>query len=144
MDSYRAEVRATMKIGLESEDAEIGPVPAGDVGGKAEAQLDRLSAILKSFNEQFGNIEWTDRDKIQKVIAEDLPEMVAKDTAYQNALKNPDKQNAKIEHDHALRRVITSLVTSHSQLYKEFEENPSFKKWLEDRLFGITYQPPEV
>jgi len=41
----------------------------------------------------------------------------------------------------AIARIDTGPF-SHSQLYKEFEESPSFKRWLEDRLFGITYQPP--
>ena len=39
---------------------------------------------------------------IRKLITEEIPAKVAADTAYQNAKKNSDKQNARIEHDKAL------------------------------------------
>ena len=51
----------------------------------SEPEVDRLSNILKTFNDQFGNIDWKDADKIRKVIAEEIPAKVAADKAYQNA-----------------------------------------------------------
>ena len=39
-----------------------------------------------------------------------LPARVVADTAYQNARKYSDKQNARIEHDKALVRVMTALL----------------------------------
>ena len=74
---------------------------AAATGRKLE--LDRLSNILKSFNDQFGNIPWTDGDRVHRLITEDIPKRVAADRAYQNAKQNSDKQNARIEHDKALR-----------------------------------------
>ena len=94
MDSYRVEKQAVRDIQLPDEDAEIGPVPTDGGGHKPEAELDRLSNILKEFNDRFGNIEWQDQDKIEMIIAEELPAKVAEDTAYQNAMANSDKQNA--------------------------------------------------
>ena len=41
---------------------------------------------------------------------------------HQNA-KNSDRQNAKIEHDKALQRVITALFRSNAQLFKQFQDN---------------------
>jgi type I restriction enzyme R subunit len=35
------------------------------------------------FNNQFGNINWKDADKIHQVIAEEIPVKVAADLAYQ-------------------------------------------------------------
>ena len=35
-------------------------MPAGGGGGKPEPELDRLSNIVKTFNDQFGNIDWKD------------------------------------------------------------------------------------
>ena len=142
MDSYRVEVQAAMRIALIDEDAEIDPVPAAGGGAKAEAELDRLSNILRSFNEQFGNIEWQDGDKIRKLIAEEIPEKVAADRAYQNAMQHSDKQNARIEHDRALQKVLLSLLTDHTELYKQFAENESFKRWLTEMTFSSTYTPP--
>ena len=108
MDSYRVEVRAAMPIGLADEDAEVEPVPTSGGGRMPEPALDRLSNILRVFNDQFGNIDWKDADKIRQVIAEEIPTKVAADKAYQNAMQHSDKQNARIEHDKALQRVLRS------------------------------------
>jgi type I restriction enzyme R subunit len=140
MDSYRVEVQAAVKIALPDQDSEIGPVPTPGGGRVPEPELDRLSNIIKAFNEQFGNIDWKDGDKIRKVITEEIPAKVAADRAYQNAMKNSDKQNARIEHDVALQRVILELLTDHTELYKQFSENPAFKKWRSDSNFATTYQ----
>lgn len=61
IDSYRVEKQATEKIILADEDAEIDPVPAMGGGHKPELELDLLSNIIKTFNDQWGNIPWTDR-----------------------------------------------------------------------------------
>jgi len=140
MDSYRVEVKSSLHITLPDDDSEIGPVPTSAGGRKPEPDLDLLSNILKLFNDQFGNIEWKDADKIRKVISEEIPSKVASDTAYQNAIKNSDKENARIEHDKALQRVMIELLTDHTELFKQFSDNQSFKKWLSDTVFGLTYQ----
>lgn len=140
MDSYRVEVKTSLKIGLPDQDAEVGPVPTSGGGRKPEPELDQLSNIIKTFNDQFGNIEWKDGDKIRKVIAEEIPAKVAADAAYQNAMKNNDKKTARIEHDAALQRVMIDLLSDHTELFKQFSDNPSFKKWLGDTIFGVTYQ----
>ncbi len=88
MDSYRVEKRAAMKIQLPDADAEIKAVPTTGGGRKPEPQLDRLSNILRSFNDQFGNIPWTDAARIGRLITKELPEAVAADVAYQNARQN--------------------------------------------------------
>ncbi|HET8631920.1 MAG TPA: DEAD/DEAH box helicase family protein [Thermomicrobiales bacterium] len=140
IDSYRAEVKATLKIALPDEEAAIGPVPTSVGGRKTEPELDRLSNIIRAFNDLFGNIEWKDADKIHRVIAEELPAKVAANKRYQNAIKQHDRQNARIEHDKALEQAVVDLVFDHSELYKHFMDNPSFKKWLADTVFAETYQ----
>ena len=139
MDSYRVEKQAVRDIQLPDEDAEIGPVPTDGGGHKPEAELDRLSNILKEFNDRFGNIEWQDQDKIEMIIAEELPAKVAEDTAYQNAMANSDKQNARIEHDRALERAMTALLADHTELFKQFSDNDSFRRWLSEKVFTATY-----
>ena len=141
MDSYRVEKQAAIQIQLPDADAEIGAVPTSGGGHVPEPELDRLSNILKAFNDQFGNIDWKDADKISKVITEEIPAKVAADKAYQNAMKNSDKQNARIEHDIALKKVLVGLLSDHTELFKQFSENPAFQKWLADTVFSATYQP---
>ncbi len=113
-------------------------------GRKPEPELDQLSNIIKTFNDLLGNINWKDADGIEKVITGEIPGKVAADTAYQNAMKNSDKQNARIEHDNALGRVMVELIADHTELLKQFSDNPSFKKWLGDTIFGVTYSQSET
>lgn len=141
MDSYRVEKQATIKIALPDADAEIDPVPADGGGAKVEPELELLSNILKSFNDQFGNIQWTDTDRIRRIITEELPVKLDADVAYQNAQVNSDKQNARIEHDKALARVITAFLKDDTELFKQFVDNESFRTWLADKMFSLTYKP---
>ena len=143
MDSYRVEKKAAVKIQLPDQDAEIAAVPTSGGGGKPEPELDRLSNILKTFNDQFGNIPWADNDRVHKLITEDIPERVAADTAYQNAKKNSDKQNARIEHDKALASVIVGVMKDDTELFKQFSDNPAFRRWLGDTVFSMTYETPD-
>ena len=107
MDSYRVEKQAALQLLIPDEDAEIDPVPTSGGGRKPEPELDVLSNILKAFNDQFGNIPWSDTDRVHRMITEEIPAKVAADTAYQNAQKQGDKSKARIEHDAALLRVMT-------------------------------------
>jgi len=139
MESYRVEKQTTMSIMLADGDAEIGPVPTSHGGGKPEPELDRLSNIIKSFNEQFGNIAWGDQDRVLRRIVEEIPQRVADDPAYRNARKNNDKQNARIEHDAALERVMIAFMNDDTELFKQFIDNPDFKRWMSEKVFGMTY-----
>ena len=91
MESYRVEVRASQRIALPKDDTEIGPVPAGGGHGPAEPELDRLSNIIKEFNNLFGNIDWKDADKLRKDISQEIPNKIESDEVYRNAIKNSDK-----------------------------------------------------
>jgi type I restriction enzyme R subunit len=142
MDSYRVEKRASKKVQLADADAEIEPVPIGGGGGASEPEIDRLSNIIQAFNDQFGNIEWQDSDRVRKLITEDIPERVAADPAYRNAKQNSDKQNARIEHDKALARVIIGLMKDDTELFKQYSDNTTFKRWLADMVFDRTYNQP--
>jgi type I restriction enzyme, R subunit len=139
MDSYRVEKQAAVKFQIPDEGAEIEPIVADGGGFLVEPELDRLSNILAAFNDQFGNISWTDMDRINRRITEEIPASVAADPAYQNALANSDKQNARIEHDKALGRVMTALLKDDTELFKQFMDNESFRRWLTDTVFALTY-----
>ena len=142
MDSYRVEKQAIQKIVLADEDAEIGPVPTQDAGGRREPELDRLSNIIAAFNDLFGDIAWEDNDRVRRLITEEIPSRVAIDTAFRNARENSDKENARIEHDRALRRVMTSVMKDDTELFKQFMDNEGFKRWMSDTVFGLAYDRP--
>ena len=54
-------------------------------------------------------------------------------------LKRTPTNRTRIEHDKALEKVIVSLIADDSELFKQFMDNPQFKRWLSETTFGITY-----
>jgi type I restriction enzyme, R subunit len=144
LTSRRGDRCGEPKVQLPDEEVEIGPVPTSGGGALAEPELDRLSNILKTFNEMFGSIQWADADRVRRLVSEEIPAKVAADQAYQNAQAHSDKQNARIEHDKALGRVMTTLLKDDTELFKQFSDNESFRKWLLETVFALTYQPPEA
>lgn len=138
LESYRNEAREAVSIKLEDSDTEVAPVPAGKVGHIVEPEMDLLSAILSSFNDMFGNINWNDADNVRRQILE-IPVMVSKDEKYQNAMRNSDEQSARLESERALQQVIFAIMADNMELFKQFQDNPSFKKWLSDLVFNLTY-----
>jgi len=136
MDSYRVEKKAVMKIALADADAEIDPVPTDGGGRKPEPELDRLSNILKAFNEHFGTL-FTDADRVAKRIREDIAPKVAADAAYQNAKENTP-HTARMAHDQALGKAMQILLKDDTQVYKQFVENDSFRRFVGDMVYELT------
>ena len=142
MDSYRVERRDAMKIAIADEDGEIDPVPVEGGGHLPEAELDPLSVIIQEFNERFGNIPWQDEDRVYRLLKEDIPRKVKEDAAFRHAARNSDRQNARIEHAEALKRVMTGLVKDDMQLFRQFMDNESFRRWLTESRFRVNYDEP--
>ena len=144
MDSYRVEKRAIQRIMLPDEDAEIDPVPPGGDGHQTDPELDQLSNIIRAFNDLFDDIQWEDGDRVRQLITETIPARVAADTAFRNAQQNSDRENARIEHDRALVRVMTSMMKDDNQLFKQFMDNDGFKRWVTDTVFGLAREQVEA
>ena len=105
-----------------------------------EPVLDVLSNIIKSFNDQFGT-SWTDNDRVYRLISQDIPRQVAADTAYQNAQKNSDEANARIEYERALGRVMNGVIKDDMELFKRFSVALS---WQELSVIGRAYQTEDA
>ncbi|TDX75429.1 type I restriction enzyme R subunit [Rathayibacter sp. PhB151] len=140
LESYRAEKLNAMKIVLDDEDGTLAPVPAASGGHLSDPELERLSAIVRTFNDHFGNIEWNDADRVERFITEEIPRLVSEDEAYKNAQANDDPVNARVESDRALSNVMLRLISDDTQLFREFQDNSSFKHWLAEVVFNATYQ----
>ena len=136
MDSYRVEKKALMKIALADADAQIAPVPTEGGGRKPEPELDRLSNILKTFNDNFGTL-FADADRVAKRIRDDIAPKVAADKAFQNARDNTP-HTARMAHDQALGKVMQILLKDDTQVYKQFVENDWFRRSVSDMVYQIT------
>ena len=137
LDSYRVEKQAMQQILLPDEDAAVDPVPTTGGGHRTEPELDRLSNILKTFNDLFGDITWEDADRVGELITKTIPSRVAADAAFRNARQNSDAANSRIEHDKALLRVMTNVMKDDTELFKQFMDNEGFKRWMTDRVFEL-------
>ena len=136
MDSYRVEKRAMQKIVLQDSDAEIEPIPMEGGGHKAEPELDRLSNILKSFNEHWRE-QLQDPERQTKRILDDIAPKVAESRAYRNARENTP-HTARMVHDEALGKVMQLILKDDTQFYKLFVENESFRRDLGDVVYAMT------
>lgn len=136
MDSYRVEKKAALKVALPDDNAEIGPIPVGVGGRKPEPEMDRLSNILRSFNEQFGAL-FQEPDRVMRRINDDIAPKVGADVAYQNAKKNTPNA-AGIELDAALKRVVGPLWKDDTEFYKQFMQNEAFRQFVTTAVQQLT------
>ena len=115
------------------------PVPTTGGGRKPEPELDRLSNILKTFNDQFGNIQWTDADRVHKLITEEIPSRVAADTLpeREEELRQAER---RIEHDKALARVMTAVTERRHRAVQAVHGQRVVSEWLTDTVFTATYE----
>ena len=141
IESYRVEKQAARELVLPDQEGSLEPVPVSGGGRMNEPEIDRLSNILKSFNEQFGTL-FEDADRVARRLRDDIAPKVASDPAFRNARLNTP-QTARIEHDKALGRAMLELLKDDTEVYKQFVQNPSFKRFVTDMIFGLTTEIPE-
>jgi hypothetical protein len=93
-------------------------------GTSAGASTGEHGTGIREFNELFPDVDWNDADKVMQEIAK-IPVRVAAD---QDTIRHSDKQNARIEHDRALDRVMLALMADFTELFKQYSDNPAFKR----------------
>jgi type I restriction enzyme R subunit len=133
LESYRLEKKNEVDIVLENKDGGVASAQSG-VATKGEIEINPLDEIIKNFNDIFGDIDWEDKDNVARQIRE-LPNIVAKDKRIQNAMKNSDKRNIRIEYEVVLKKVMQSIMKDNMELFLQFSSNDLFNKWLSDTVF---------
>ena len=101
--------------------------------------MEFLSTILDEFNKTWGN-SFSNPEHL-KEITQVMPERVNEDEAYKNAKMHSDRQNARIEHDAALKRKITAALRDYTEVYRKYTEDQAFQDDLNELIFKVTYQP---
>ena len=142
MESYRIEKQATISILLGDEEGTVEPVPVGDAGARPEALKERLSSILDEFNENYGNIEWSDPDRIRAILVDEIPGRLLLDEKVRNAINQGDPQNLAVELAPALQRIILGDYRDQGELFREYMNNPDFKRLLTDRMRDYALAEP--
>jgi len=140
MDSYRISKQEEQSIPLPDADATLDPAPlsgGGFSGGGAE--LEALSVILTSFNEQHGT-NFSDEDRIRRLIRDEIAPQVAQDQRYRNAKANTPN-TAGIELDAALNRAVDPLFLDQTEFYKQFKDNPLFRRAVKELVEKLVDTP---
>ncbi|MDR0816502.1 MAG: hypothetical protein LBN28_03805 [Desulfovibrio sp.] len=138
-DSYRAEAQAMISIQMGDADAEIEPIPIGGTFFIKEPEMEYLTEIINEFHKRFGGI-WTNEDEAKELLVA-LPERVAQNEGYQNAQRNSDEQNSRIECEDALKASVLDMMTVNMEFYRNYNSNPEFRRFLSDYVFSQTYRP---
>ena len=72
-----------------------------------------------------------------------FPKWSAVMNAIKNTMRNSDKQEARTKSDRALQKSILSILTDNMELFKQYTDNPDFRKRLSDLIFNLTYHKDE-
>ena len=133
-DKYRIVKEEERQIVLENENAEVAPVPVGQGGGKPQPEMDALSNIVNDFNELFGNIDWKNRDEVQRQISE-LPERIAGSADFANAVRNGDSQVAQIAFNDDMVAIVAAMLEEKTEFVQTYFSNPDFQNFVNARVY---------
>ena len=141
MESYRPSKQGTESISLVAEDGYVNPIPVGVGGGKSEPELDTLENILKAFNQRFGDIDWTDKDKVNQFLTEQLPAEMKADKKVMDAITtSPDKQNAKISSDKKVDELMQQYLFTQTEIFKKFTTDQDFQRRYKEFIFDTIWK----
>ncbi|MGB1207224.1 MAG: type I restriction endonuclease subunit R [Chitinophagales bacterium] len=137
MDSYRLQLETTTSVVLEQGE-DLQPIPTEMRGGVSEAEIDRLSNILETFNGKYGT-EFGEFDKVRRMTKE-IANDVAKNEDLLNSIKYSDEQNAKITSDKIAQEELLNHVTTNFDFYKFIIDNKEAKEDFNAMMFGMVQE----
>jgi type I restriction enzyme R subunit len=141
MDSYRPSKQGTEKISLTEEPGVVNPITIDVGSGKPEPEFDTLENILKAFNQRFGDIDWTDKDKVNKILTEQIPADMKADTKVMDAITtSPDRQNARITSDKRLEELMHQYLFTQTEIFKKFSTDKDFQRRYKEFIFDTLWE----
>ncbi len=140
MDSYRLTRQSTQNIVMDNEATAIDPAQAGTGGLAPEPQMEELSRIIREFNDRFGIDDWTQDDKVKNYLFQQLPQEMEQDEATTRAIRNSDRQNARITSDKKVEELMQDVIFQFTDLYKHFTDDPDFKRQYQAFIFEKLWQ----
>ena len=133
-DKYRIVKEEERSIALDNENSNVNPIPVGTGGGKPQPEMDALSSIVKDFNDTYGNIEWKNRDEVQRQI-EELPARIATSVDFVNAVRNGDKQVAQITFNDDIINIVAGMLEEKTEFVQTYFATPDFQNFVNARVF---------
>jgi len=150
MDSYRPSGQGTDKISLDDQTGVVYPISVGVGGGISEPELDTLENILAAFNQRFGDIDWTDKDKVDEILTRQIPDSMKKDQILIDNIMHSDRDNGKDLSNKKLHELMHQYLFTQTEIYRKFLDDQDFKRRYEDFIFATLSQqgqqprPPSI
>jgi len=143
MDSYRTSRQIEMtNIALEDREGYVDPIPVQMGGGKSESEFETLEAIVKSFNQRFGDIDWgegIDAKEAENILTKEIPERLEANIDGLEAIKNSDKSNARDESNNLVREIMLDLMLTNTGIFKKYSDDPTFQSRYQEFIFDMLW-----
>lgn len=138
-DKYRLVKEEERAIALENTNTQVDPIPVGTGGAVRDPELDLLSNIVQDFNDTYGNIEWKNKDEVQRQIDE-LPQRMTQDEDFVNAVLNGDDTAAQIRFYDEIIKIVAGMAEEKVEFVQQYFGNPDFQNFINARVFKATVQ----
>ena len=87
----------------------------------------------------YGGIEWEHPEEAIEQIRT-LPERLARNESFANAVRRSDEQNAEIESNNALFQIVVDLLSEKTEFARNYLDNPNFQAFVNQRVFNSAYE----
>ena len=137
MDNYRTVLKQEkLDIVLEPEIGYVQPIPVESGGMEVLKQFDTLENIIDDFNKRFGG-EFSKGGV--NILGEQIPTLIKASTEDLKYIYNSDKANAKITSDELVKKIMSELMFTHTDIFKKFANDEGFKKRYEAFIFDMLW-----
>lgn len=133
-DQYRAIKQSEHKFEINNNNSEVNPIPQIGTAGKSTPDFDKLSNILKVFNDTYGKIDWKDPKEVAEQIKA-LLERLSRNEAFRNAAQRSDEQNAEIEANTVIIQLVTQLLSEKAEFARTYFDNSEFQAYINQAMF---------
>ena len=133
LESIRIILTDTKDIELEEDKGGVKPSSA-DGSSKKEVEFERLSNIVKAFNDKFGNIDFGTDEKITKSLVE-LKENIANNQTLKDSLG--DKQNARKLFADIFKIQYLQFFKRNKDFFTQLDNKEEFKERVSRVIFEM-------
>lgn len=120
-------------IGLVDTETELDPMSSNSRSGKLPDELERLSLIVKSINEQFGLPEGMEEDGML------LVSRIRERVDVKKAISNNPKGAAREHFNEVLQEELMKMFRERADFYKKLDEDVALKDTIAEKIFEEMY-----
>ena len=133
-DKYRVTKSTDEEIRLKNENAEVEPIPVGQLGGvQSDPNMETLDKIVDDFNTFLGGIEWKDADTVKHQYTKAASTLQANDEVRDALLNNDEETKMQVIHDN-MSDIIGILTANASELQLRYSTDPNVRQIIDASL----------